>query len=55
MEVNKMVKGLFISLVVYSVIAIWYVAPWLKKLDKRQALTAQFLGVSLNHLLRLAE
>ena len=35
-----MVKGLFISLVVYSLIAIWYVAPWLKKLDKRQALTA---------------
>jgi hypothetical protein len=40
MEVNKMVKGLFISLVVYSLIAIWYVAPWLKKLEKRQALTA---------------
>jgi hypothetical protein len=40
MEVNKMVKGLLISLVVYSLIAIWYVAPWLKKLDKRQALTA---------------
>jgi hypothetical protein len=34
------VKVLFISLVVYSFIAIWYVAPWLKKLDKRQALTA---------------
>src|ERR1700685_1327655 len=40
MEVNEMVKGLFISLVVYSLIAIWYVAPWLTKLDKRQALTA---------------
>ena len=35
-----MVKDLFISLVVYSLIAIWYVVPWLKKLDKRQALTA---------------
>ena len=35
-----MVKGLLISLVVYSLIAIWYVVPWLKKLDKRQALTA---------------
>lgn len=35
-----MVNGLFISLAVYSLIAIWYVAPWLKKLDKRQALTA---------------
>jgi hypothetical protein len=40
MEVNKMVNDLFISLVVYSLIVIWYVAPWLKKLDKRQALTA---------------
>ena len=40
MEVNKIVRGLFISLVVYSLIAIWYVAPWLKKLDKREALTA---------------
>jgi len=37
---NGMVTDLFISLVVYSLIAIWYVAPWLKKLDKRQALTA---------------
>ena len=35
-----MVRGLIISLVVYSLIAIWYVAPWLRKLDKRQALTA---------------
>lgn len=35
-----MVNGLFISLAVYSLIATWYVAPWLKKLDKRQALTA---------------
>ena len=35
-----MINGLFISLVVYSLIAIWYVVPWLKKLDKRQALTA---------------
>ena len=35
-----MVTDLFISLVVYGLIAIWYVAPWLKKLDKRQALTA---------------
>ena len=35
-----MVTGLLISLVVYSLIAIWYVVPWLKKLDKRQALTA---------------
>jgi hypothetical protein len=34
------VKVLFISVVVYSFIAIWYVAPWLKRLDKRQALTA---------------
>jgi LytS/YehU family sensor histidine kinase len=33
-------KVLLISVVVYSLIAIWYVAPWLKKLDKRQALTA---------------
>jgi hypothetical protein len=35
-----MVNDLFISLVVYSLIATWHVAPWLKKLDKRQALTA---------------
>ena len=35
-----MINGLFISLIVYSLIAIWYVVPWLKKLDKRQALTA---------------
>jgi hypothetical protein len=35
-----MVKDLLISLVVYSLIAIWYVVPWLNKLDKRQALTA---------------
>ena len=35
-----MVTGLLISLVVYSLIAFWYVVPWLKKLDKRQALTA---------------
>ena len=35
-----MVRGLFISVVVYSLVAIWYVVPWLKTLDKRQALTA---------------
>ncbi len=35
-----MVIGLLISLVVYSLIAVWYVVPWLKTLDKRQALTA---------------
>jgi hypothetical protein len=35
-----MTKVLLISVVVYSLIAVWYVAPWLKKLDKRQALTA---------------
>lgn len=35
-----MVMSLLISLVVYSLIAIWYVVPWLKRLDKRQALTA---------------
>jgi hypothetical protein len=34
------VKVLLLSLVVYSLIAIWYVAPLLKKLDKRHALTA---------------
>jgi CDP-diglyceride synthetase len=40
MGIDEMVIDLFISLVVYSLIATWYVAPWLKKLDKRQALTA---------------
>src|ERR1700709_1881496 len=35
-----MVTGLLISLLVYGLIAFWYVVPWLKKLDKRQALTA---------------
>ena len=35
-----MVIGLLISLVVYGLIAIWYVVPWLKRLDKREALTA---------------
>jgi len=39
-DTNKMVVDLLISLVVYSLLAIWYVAPWLKKLDKRDALTA---------------
>lgn len=35
-----MVNGLLISLIVYGLIAIWYVVPWIRKLDKRQALTA---------------
>ncbi|HEX3995849.1 MAG TPA: hypothetical protein VHX39_32170 [Acetobacteraceae bacterium] len=40
MEIATMVTGLLVSLLVYSLIAVWYVVPWLKKLDKRQALTA---------------
>ncbi len=35
-----MVRGLLISLVVYGLIAIWYVVPWIRTLDKRDALTA---------------
>jgi hypothetical protein len=40
MDINKMVRGLLISLVVYGLIAIWYVVPWIRTLDKRDALTA---------------
>jgi hypothetical protein len=38
--INYVIRVQFISIVVYGLIAWWYVAPWLKKLDKRQALTA---------------
>lgn len=39
-EASGVIRIQFISIVAYGLIAWWYVAPWLKKLSKRQALTA---------------